>query len=121
MSLKIIYSISIIVFLLATGTIYFHNKEQWSYVDSFYFSTMTLTTIGFGDLVPTTKETKIFTSFYAMLGIGTMLYFLGHTIGGYLFSKEKLFDKLVNRISRTKKTKEKEKEAKKLVKKIIKK
>ena len=83
---------------MSLGTIYFNQTENWSYVDSFYFSTMTLTTIGFGDLVPTRDDTKIFTSFYAMFGIGIMLYFLGSVIGGYFSNKERLFERIINRL-----------------------
>lgn len=96
---RIPYILVLVIILLSIGTVYYNKIENWSYVDSFYFSTMTLTTIGFGDLVPTKTTTKIFTSFYAMFGIGIMLYFLGSIIGGYLSDKESLFNKLINRLN----------------------
>jgi hypothetical protein len=34
---------------------------------------MTLTTIGYGDLHPTSDLSKIFTSFYAIVGIGVFV------------------------------------------------
>ena len=43
--------------------------EDWSWVDSFYFSAVTLTTVGFGDLSPTTTVSKLFTVFYIFIGI----------------------------------------------------
>ena len=67
---RIIFAFVLVVLLLAIGTVYYNVAEGWSYVDSFYFSTMTLTTIGFGDLTPTTDGAKIVTSFYAIFGIG---------------------------------------------------
>jgi voltage-gated potassium channel len=126
MNLKIIYSILLVIILLSIGTMYFHKEENWSYVDSFYFSTMTLTTIGYGDITPTKDKTKIFASFYAIFGIGIVLYVLGSVIGGYLFNKEKLFDRFVHRIQNFKSTKgkkavKKKKAAKKLAEEIIKK
>jgi hypothetical protein len=78
---RIYYAFLIVVVLLAIGTFFYANVEGWSYIDSFYFSTITLTTIGFGDLSPTTPGAKIFTSIYALLGIGIMLYILSSVIG----------------------------------------
>ena len=51
----------LIVILLSIGTVYYNYAEGWSYVDSFYFSTMTLTTIGYGDIAPTSDGAKIYT------------------------------------------------------------
>lgn len=61
------------IILIASGTILFHFFEGWSYVDSFYFLCVTITTIGYGDLYPTTDLTKILTVFYAFSGIGIIL------------------------------------------------
>ena len=74
-------TLATIVALLLIGTFSLHYLEDWSYVDSFYFSTITLTTVGYGDISPSKDSTKIFVSFYAMIGIGIMLYALGSIIG----------------------------------------
>jgi hypothetical protein len=71
---KVSSAIILAVFLAIIGIFYYHYTEGWSYVDSSYFTIMTLTTIRYGDLVPTQDSTKIFTSFYAIFGIGIMLY-----------------------------------------------
>jgi len=57
------------VLLLATGTVVYHFLEGWSWVDSFYFSSIAGTTVGFGDLVPTTDAAKLFTVAYVFLGL----------------------------------------------------
>ena len=69
--------------ILLTGAIVYHNMEKWSWVDSFYFSTTTLTTIGFGDLHPTTDASKIFTIFYVVVGVSVVLYMFSKIIVGY--------------------------------------
>ncbi|MGB5565929.1 MAG: potassium channel family protein, partial [Acidimicrobiia bacterium] len=43
--------------------------EDWSWVDSFYFSSVALTTVGFGDLSPSSDVSKLFTVFYIFTGI----------------------------------------------------
>lgn len=114
---RIYYAFVIVVILLAIGTFYYSAAEGWSYIDSFYFSTITLTTIGFGDFSPTTPAAKLFTSIYALLGIGVMLYILSSVIGVFVFKQERYFDKLFFPVRRMmKKEKEIEKEEKKIEK-----
>lgn len=99
MVLKLIYPVSVILILLTIGTIYLHSNESWSYVDSFYFSTITLTTVGYGDLAPTKDSTKIFVSIYAIFGIGIMLYVLGSIVGRLVVEQEQVFLKLFSSIN----------------------
>ena len=44
--------ITLLVLYLLCGSLLFAFWEGWSYVDGAYFSFITFTTIGFGDLVP---------------------------------------------------------------------
>lgn len=37
---------------LAVPTVVFQEVEDWSFLESFYFVVITLTTVGFGDFVP---------------------------------------------------------------------
>lgn len=67
--------ISTILSLLA-GTSFYHIFEGWSWIDSIYFSVITLTTIGYGDLAPTTPLSKIFTMVYIFVGIGIIFGFI---------------------------------------------
>lgn len=62
--------------ILALGTVVYHILEGWSWVDSLYFSVITLTTIGYGDFSPTTDGGKIFTIFYIIIGLGMILSFI---------------------------------------------
>lgn len=62
--------------LLISGTVFYSSVERWSVVDSLYFSITTLSTVGYGDLHPTTTFSKIFTMVYLVLGIGVFVGFI---------------------------------------------
>ena len=66
---KIAIPFSTMIFIILVGMLFYHNVEGWTYTDSFYFSGVTVLTIGYGDLHPTLPESKIFTVFYAFAGI----------------------------------------------------
>jgi hypothetical protein len=55
--------------VLLLGTVVYHILEDWSWVDSLYFSTVAVTTVGFGDLTPTSDASKLFTVLYIFSGI----------------------------------------------------
>jgi voltage-gated potassium channel len=47
--------------LVLTGTLFYWRFEDWTIVEALYFCIVTLTTVGYGDLAPTTAGTQIFT------------------------------------------------------------
>lgn len=77
-------TIFIIIILLAVGTPYYSMTEGWSLVDAFYFSGITLTTVGYGDLHPSHDGSKIFTVVYAFFGIGIIFVLLTSMMSYYL-------------------------------------
>ncbi len=58
---------------LLVGTLVYHQLEGWSLLDSLYFSVISLATVGYGDLTPTTPVSKVFTIFYILNGIAILL------------------------------------------------
>lgn len=68
----------LVVSYIFAGAILFHHWEGWGYLDAAYFCFITLTTIGFGDLVPskrveTDSEINIaLCSLYLLFGIALL-------------------------------------------------
>ena len=62
--------------VLIAGTLLYHFIEGWRWLDSLYFSVITLTTVGYGDFSPATDVGKIFTVFYVLTGIGIIFGFI---------------------------------------------
>ena len=69
----------LVVFTLLSGTLFYRAVEGWSTVDAFYFSVTTLTTVGLGDVAPTTTFGKLFTVVYIFAGLGLIAGFV-HTV-----------------------------------------
>lgn len=61
--------------VLGIGTIFYHYVEKLNWIDALYFCTVTLTTIGYGDIVPHTTAGKLFTVLYVFVGIGIIAAF----------------------------------------------
>ncbi|MEM1536082.1 MAG: potassium channel family protein [Candidatus Pacearchaeota archaeon] len=103
--IRIMLAIIIIFALLAAGTIQFHFAENWSWIDSFYFTGATITTIGYGDITPTKPLTKIFTVVYAIIAIGTFLFAISEISEEILRRRfENMFNFLKSRIKKNQKT-----------------
>lgn len=64
-----------LLLLFLIGTIFYHLEEGWSWLDALYFSVITLSTVGYGDLSPTTPLSKVFTMAYVIMGISIFVSF----------------------------------------------
>lgn len=61
--------LTLVLFVLG-GTVFFHVVEGWSLLDSYFFTVVTLSTVGYGSLVPATALGKIGTTVFIFLGLG---------------------------------------------------
>lgn len=56
--------------LILLATVFYRLVEGWSLIDALYFSVVTISTVGYGDLAPVTVLGKVFTIVYIICGIG---------------------------------------------------
>lgn len=71
---RLLGGLALLVLLL--GTVVYHLLEDWSWVDSLYFCTVAVATVGFGDFVPSTDTSKLFTVVYISSGIAIFSLFI---------------------------------------------
>jgi hypothetical protein len=69
--------------VVIVGVAFYTIVEQWSWLDALYFCIVTLGTVGYGDITPTTQLGKIFTIIYIIVGLVI--------IGGFFATAGELF------------------------------
>lgn len=68
--LRAVTLLATLAVIIASGTVFFRHAEGWSWLDSYFFTVVTLSTVGYGNLVPVTALGKIGTTVFILLGLG---------------------------------------------------
>jgi voltage-gated potassium channel len=71
---RLLLIVCIPILLILAGMVGYHFLEDWPLFDSLYFTVVTLTTIGYGDLAPKTVGGRAFTMVLALGGVFTLFY-----------------------------------------------
>ena len=66
----IIILFTLLLAVIGGGTVFFRFIEGWSWLDSYFFTVVTLSTVGYGSLVPATALGKIGTTILIFTGLG---------------------------------------------------
>ena len=83
---KISTAIILLMLLLFTGVIGFKILSDFSWVDAFYMTVITITTVGYGEVQPLDHDAKIFTIFLILTSVIIVGYAL-KIITEYIISK----------------------------------
>ena len=69
--------LTLITIFLGSWFYYQFEPTITTWLDSYYFTVITLTTIGYGDFSPTKPITKLFTTIYVFIGLGIIAGLVG--------------------------------------------
>lgn len=67
---RIVVLVFTLAIIIAGGTVFFRVVEGWTWLDSYFYAVVTLSTVGYGNLVPGTALGKIGTTVFIFLGLG---------------------------------------------------
>jgi len=90
-STEIFIACSTLLGWMAIGTIVFHRLESWTWIQSFYFSVVTITTVGYGDFTPTNDASRLFTAIYILVGVSIGLVTLSLIGSAILRTRERKY------------------------------
>jgi len=82
----LILAFVLFIIVMTVGVVFYHHIENLGWIDAIYFTSATISTLGYGDFVPQTDFGKLFTAAYAFLGIGMFFGLAGvlfHNILAY--------------------------------------
>ena len=72
--LKIIYASFLLISLLALGTIGFILLEDFTILEAFYMTVITISTVGYGEVHELSASGQIFTTFLILFSLGVLAY-----------------------------------------------
>ncbi len=62
--------------MIGGGMLFYHEVEGWGWLDAAYFCVVTVATVGYGDIHPTTPYGRLFTIVYIILGVALLGVFI---------------------------------------------
>ena len=73
---RLLWASSGMVVVLAMGVVGYHLIEGYSPFDALYQTVLTVTTVGYQEVYPLSREARTFTIFVMIIGVGIALYLL---------------------------------------------
>jgi voltage-gated potassium channel len=89
-----------LVVIVLVGALWYRFIEGWTWIDAFYMSVITLTTVGFGETNPLNARGRIFTMILLLAGVSVIAYILnnfteavaqGHLQAGFRLLKRRRY------------------------------
>tara|TARA_R110000823_G_scaffold22143_2_gene66379 strand:- start:8229 stop:9236 length:1008 start_codon:yes stop_codon:yes gene_type:complete len=83
---KITVAILLLLLVFMTGVVGFHFFSDYSWIDAFYMTVITVTTVGYGEVMPLSPQEKVFVSLLIISSIFIVGYAIS-VITEYILSK----------------------------------
>ncbi len=71
---KVLKGALVLAAIIVTGTVGYMQFEHIDFLDALYMTVITLTTVGYGDMVPVQTAGKVFTMFLILGGVGYVMF-----------------------------------------------
>lgn len=71
---RLLSVVLVLVLLLGCGTMGYVLLEGWHWIDALYMTVITLSTVGYGEVVPLTNTGRVFSMVLILLGVGGAAY-----------------------------------------------
>lgn len=68
------FAVVVLLCIIAIGIIGYMGLEGYSLADAFYMTVITISTVGFGEIVPLSPTGRLFTSFLVFFGMSVGIY-----------------------------------------------
>jgi len=96
--LKVHTVIISLVSIVGLGTVFFHVVEGWGWLDSYFFTVVTISTVGYGALVPVTALGKIATTALIFVGLGVFAVAIQQFANYHMRKREEHTEWLIGRL-----------------------
>lgn len=74
---RIYYFVGLLMLVILSGTFGYSWIEGWGWIDSFYMTIITVSTVGFGEVHDLTANGRIFTALLIIFSFGTFAFAIG--------------------------------------------
>lgn len=77
---KLFYTLIFLLIILLCGSAGFMYLEDKVFIDALYMTIVTVSTVGYGDMVPTSPGGKMFNILLIFVGVGYVMYMFGYIV-----------------------------------------